>query len=196
MPRKHLRSIASSYEAEDPRKTNPIDLATEVVNGEFENYDPDDGKYHERATDYNGHSKNLQVNIPTTWGAAITKIVDSPTTPYKSQVEMCRDYVIHGMVRELQRMAAGGSDVPTFWFAQVHLDEQKWRLEGQRKYLDSLDGDGDLFVKAGDWGTLLTLLWQAENVPLSGNHKMRRDEIVRKYRACIPKNYHPSYDSE
>ena len=194
MPRKHLRSIASSYQTED-RKADPVDLGSEVANNEFDNYDPD-AHFHSRATDYHGHSKNLQVNIPTTWGTAVSKIIDSPRTPYKSAVEMCRDYIIHGMVRELQAMAEDGSDVPTFWFAQAHLEARRWEIEGQRQYLDELNEYGELFVRAGDWASMLSLMWQAEHVPLSGHHKAKRDEIVRKYRAQIPKNYHPSYDTE
>jgi hypothetical protein len=192
MPRKISRSVASSYQAEDPKKSDSVQLGTELASGDFDSYDPDE--FYLRATDYNGHSKNIQINIPTTFSPAVQKVVESASNPYKSAADMARDFVVHGLVQHLKHMSDGGEDVPTFWFAQVQLDEYKWRVEGQIKYLDALETDTELFASIGDWNTLNRTLLHAEGAEFAGTLKRRRDEIVRKYRALIPENWHPTWD--
>jgi hypothetical protein len=192
MPRKYDRAIASSYQTEDKKKPDAVQLGNELAEDDFTGYDP--LAYYQRATDYNGHSKNIQVNIPTTFSAAVQKVVDSASNPYRSATDMARDFVVHGLVRTLKAMSEQGEEVPTFWFAQVQLEHYKWEIEGQIKYLDGLEEDAELFLKAGDFDTLHRCLYDAEQLELAGTLRRRRDEIARKYRAMIPENYHVSWE--
>ncbi len=191
MPRKIDRAIAASYQTED-KKPDAVQLGNELAGGDFDGYDPD--AFYMRATDYNGHSKNIQINVPTTFSSAIQKVVESASNPYKSAADMARDYVIHGLVQGLRRMSDVGEEVPTFWFAQIQLDEYRWKIEGQIRHLDTLEEDGELYSGIGDYDTLNRILCDAEAAEFAGNLKKRRDEIVRKYRAMIPAHWHPTWD--
>ena len=197
MPRKHLRSVESSYELEDDAATDPhgkasLDLGNGVGEGKFEDYDP--SAYYLRASDENGHVINIQVTIPTNWGPALQQIIDSENNKYKNRVEIARDGLVHIMVRRLLESHWG--DPEEAWFAETKMLELRDRVEGQRRYVDELERSFELHTEMENWSAILELCGQAIAVRLPQALRRRRDALVEKYRDRVPEKYHPSYEVE
>ena len=193
--RKHLRAVTSSWQTEDDDDKHgdkSVQLAGEVGEGKFTGYDPD--AHYLRASDYNGHSKNIQVTIPTNWAAAVAQIVDDDNLPYRSIVDMARDFIIHGMVRTLMAADQRGVDVHDAWFAEIQLDRTMEIAQAQIRFLEKFEQGCELFSTTGDWGAMLSHLADAEQVELPRNLRRKRDEMVRRFRDKIPEGYQPSWD--
>lgn len=194
MSRKHLRSVVSSWQTED-EKVDIVQLGQQMSDGDdFHIFHGD--FFHDRATDDNGHSKNIQVNIPTTFASIIQQILEYEPFPYRSAVEIARDALIHRVAYLAREMSAANKEVDQAWHAQVLMEKAKQEAEGKIRYLDNLETNAQLFVQIEDWARLLDLLYEAEHLGFPGNLKRRRDDIVGKFRDKIPQGYRTSYDTE
>ena len=119
MARKFLRSVESSYELEDDKPTDSVQLGTEIAQGNRGGYDRD--AFYLRATDYDGHCKNMQTALPTTYGTAIAMVVDSDRTPYRTPGEAARNWMVHGIVHDLEHYVDSDDPVARAFFAEIEL---------------------------------------------------------------------------
>lgn len=195
MPRKFQRSVVSSYQLEDDppdhKKDDSISLGAELAEGDDSNYDP--AAYYLRATDRHGHCKNIQVTVPTTFSAVIQQIVESPSNPYRSAVDLARDGLVHIIARRLKQMQ-GSEYVEWDWMATEEIERIRHETEEKMRYLDTLEETCNALITAEDWYQLQQVLYHAENKTFPRGLKMRRDLMVDKYRARVPQGYHWSYD--
>jgi hypothetical protein len=197
MPRSTLRSVATSWQPEDPA-TNPkspavLDMADEIAEDDFSSYDPD--AFYLRATDEKGHSITpIKLNVPTNFGPAIAKVLESTDNPYRNVTDLARDALIHTLVKHLKAMAKGNTEIPTEWFQFAELDQRKHERETKLQYLKDVEDLLEVYDNDEDWLGITELTWQAEQVRFPKALRSRRDELVRKYRRRIPQNYHPSYE--
>lgn len=197
MPRKIARSVASSYQPEEPSKStssDAIELGNELAEGDQSNYDYDG--FYLRATDFHGHAKTIQITVPTTFGAPMGQIVESVSNPYRSAVDFCRDAVIHHIARRLKEMEQVGEYVDWVWVDAEELERIRFETEAKLKYVQNLEDACAIVAESEDWHLLNRVLVQGDERPLPKGLQRRRDEIVRKYRQMIPENYHYSYDVE
>lgn len=194
MSRKHLRSIASSYETEDETKRGDasIHLSTEIADGNFDGYDPKD--HYLRASDYQGRAISITITVPATYGSAIEQIMESPQFPYKTRVELARDSFVHGLVRRLRELAEDGRDIETAWFVNEKVEHAVQEAESYQRYLETLTKALELHCHQEHWSAVLKLLEDAKNVPLPKALRRERDAIVDRYQHRVPQNYRPSYD--
>ena len=192
MPRKFPRSVVSSYQAEDTEKKKPDEIGAKLSEDDFSTYDQ--SAYYLRATDRHGHAKTIQVTLPTTYGPAIQKIVDSVSNPYKSAADLARDKLIHGMVAELTLMSQIGEDVPNEWFDDADLERRKVENETVLRWVDNIEQVCQQILRLKDWQQMNEVLYAAESKELPIGLRAQRAELVRKYRREIPENFHWSYD--
>lgn len=194
MPRKHLRSVESSYELDEDNNADKLDsvkLGENITDGKFTGYDPDN--FYLRATDYQGHGKNVQVTIPTTFSGAIGQIMDADEFPYRNITDATRNWIIHGIVRDLRALKLGTTEVSQSWFAQVELERTIASVQADMTYLTNLDSGAAQLVKARAWQQLHALLWDADQIDYPKGLADQRDEITRKYRREIPSDFDPTY---
>jgi hypothetical protein len=199
MPRKYLRSVETSYELDDaasnPKSPSVLDMADEIADDDFSSYDPD--AFYLRATDEKGHSITpIKVNIPTNFGPAIAKVVESTDNPYRNVTDLARDAIVHALVKHLKAMAVGNSDVPTEWFQFAELDQRKHERETKIQYLKDVEDLLEVYDNDEDWLGITELTYQAEQVTFPKALRTKRDELVRKYRRRLPTWFHPSYELE
>lgn len=195
MPRKHLRSVASSWTTEDDTKSSgddTIQLGTDISEGDFDGYDPD--AFYLRASDYQGRCITITITIPATFGSAMHQLIESQHTPYKTKVEVARDLMVHGLVARLRELGRRGYDIDTNWFIETLLDHSLAEAERHQAYTEKLQKSLELHYQHENWGALTTVIYDAKNMPLPAALKRERDAIVAKYEARIPAGYHPTYE--
>ena len=195
MPRKHLRSVVSSYQTEDePSKKGDasIHLSNDIAEGNFYGYDP--GEFYLRASDYQGRAISITITVPATYGSAIEQIMESKRYPYKTRVELARDTFVHGLVRRLSELADEGRDVETAWFITEQVEHALQEAESYQRYLDTLTKALELNCHQEHWSAAMALIDDAKGVALPRALQRERDSIVDRYQNRIPRNYRPSYD--
>lgn len=193
MPRKFPRSVVSSYQLEDDTKkpADSVTLGSEMAEGDDSGYDPN--AFYLRATDRHGHCKNIQVTIPTTFGPVIQQIIDSPTNPYRSAVDLARDGLVHIIARRLKQIQTE-QYVEWDWLRPEQIEQIRFETEQKIRDLDTIEETCQVLVTAEDWHQLQQVLYAAANQPLPKGLRLRRDELVSRYTARIPQGYHYSYD--
>ena len=191
MPRKYLRSVESSYELEDEKPADSIDIAEDLNNDRFADYDPD--AYYTRATDYQGHCKNVQITIPTNYGPSIQRLIESDRNPYKNAAELARDALVHRIVSEIRKLGLEDDEEITDWFIETARSRDEEETAFRVSYLDSLERTCELLVQARDWIKLHQNLVRAAELDWPKGLSDRRDEIVRRYRDRFPRDFNPKY---
>ncbi len=190
MPRKHLRSVESSYELEE-KPADSIDIAEDLNSDRFTDYDPE--AYYLRASDYQGHAKNVQISLPTNWAPAIQRIVDSDRNPIRNAADLARHGLVHAIVGEIRKLGLEDDEEVTEWFTRYRLrhaaDEQRERMS----YLNDLETTCQLMVETMDWMAMHQVLYDATQLEWPKGLATKRDEIVRRYREKFPPNFNPQY---
>lgn len=178
MARKFLRSVESSYELETNKPTDSVQLGTEIAQGDRGGYDRE--AFYLRATDYDGHCKNIQTALPTTYGTAIEMVVESDHTPYRTPGEAARNWMVHGIVRDLELYVDKDDPVARAFLAEIEMERSIELLEGQTRYVTNLAVACEKQIAARNWRPLSELLFIAEEVELPQSLTERRDDIVKQ----------------
>lgn len=191
MPRKYLRSVDSSYELEDKKPATSMDIADDLNDDRFADYDEDE--FYLRATDHQGHCKNIQITIPTNFAPSIQRIIESDRNPFKNAAEMARDAMVHAIVKHIRALGLEDDPEVADWFLDIELGRVEAEQRARLSYLENLERTCELMIQTMDWVTLHRTLFAASQLEWPKGLATKRDEIVRRYREKFPPNFNPHY---
>lgn len=188
------RSTGSSFEvyrdtAKDPRKETGAasdKIAAGLAAGTFAGYDPE--AFYLRTSDAKGHVKNIQINLPQSYGAPIMRVVESPIFPYRTIADAARNWIIHGMARDIAKIEGGepGDYENQAWWALEQVEHQTKVIADQTEYLNAVEVGLTALMQVRDWEPAIRTLANLRRIDLATGLDRRRLEIIHKYSRELP----------